>query len=272
MLLSTFFTSSGMDSLPTEYLFGWIHFCYLLSAAIVFYLLIRFCSYQNKNIQKIIINVCLILLLVLKYGGELIFVLEWIRYGDGISSYSHPFLDYRTFFSFQMCGVNNVLLPFVIWFNIKPMKDFVFSTSIIGGLAVMIYPAGVLFGDPFVVTFPMLRSLIVHFILVFLPCYMIAIGDFKLDKKRWKYTLVGATLMTSWAMYGNLFVDQSANNMYLMTNPFYGGPVLLLNVIPNGWHVIMLFILVFLGFLLVYFLAGLFNKFYEKHTLTLKKL
>lgn len=259
-MLSIFFSSQGMDEHPTAYLFQWQHFLYIAICILMFMVLLRLFRNQSVKTRKIFVTILLILMLFLKYAGEAIFVSEWYAYATPVSSYSHTFWDWRTFFSFQMCGVNNVLLPFVVWFDLKKMKDFVYTTSIIGGIAVMIYPVGVLYGEPLMITLPMLRSLIVHFLLVFVPIFLIVTNEFTLEKKNWKNTLVGAALMTSWAMFGNLFVDPSANNMYLMTNPFFGGPVPLLNILPDGLHMIALSIMVFLGFLVVYAVIGFIQR------------
>ncbi|MFH0993693.1 MAG: hypothetical protein V1761_05020, partial [bacterium] len=171
-------------------------------------------------------------------------------------SFSHSFFDWRILISFQICGINNVLLPLVIWFGWKKAEDFVFASSILGGLAVILYPVGVLYGDPFIITFPIIRSLVVHFLLLFVPCYLIATGTFRFDPKRWPRMAVGSLAAIAWAMYGNLFVDTAANNMYLMINPFYGGPVPVLNALPHGLHVLFLLPIVALGFAGVYVVSG----------------
>ncbi len=263
MFLADFFTSSGMDENPTAYLFKWQHFLYIALSILCFVLLMRLFAHKSEKTRKIIIIVTGILLLGLKYGGEILFVTEWGLYGDQISSFSHPFWDWRTLISFQVCGITNVLLPIVVWFNIKWMKDFIYTSSIIGGIAAIIYPVGVLYGDPFIVTFPMIRTLVVHFLLVFLPCFLIATGEFKLEKKNWKNTFIGVLLINIWGMYGNIFVDPSANNMYLMNNPFLGGPIPFLNILPNGVHTVFLYTLVLFAFVLVYWIAGKYNKWRE---------
>ncbi len=256
MFLVRFFSSEGMDLLPDAYLFRWPHFLYLGFCILAFFLLMKLPDHRRPMVRKTIVTVSCVLLLFFKYGGEAIFVSEWIRFGSAISSFSHPFWDWRTLISFQVCGVNNVLLPLVVWFNLKPLKDFVYPASILGGIAVLLYPVGVLFGDPLVLTFPMVRTLVVHFLLVFLPCYLIKIDEFRLESRYWYRAGIGCVLMIAWSMYGNLFVNPSANNMYLMKNPFAGGPVPILNLLPDGWHTIPMITLVFLGFLLVYRIAA----------------
>lgn len=262
MLLTKFFSSEGMDLLPDAYIFKLPHFIYLITCVILLFIMLRFLSTKNPLVNKIVVIISIVLLWGLKYGGEAIFIYEWYHFPEPVSSYSHPLFDFRTLISFQICGINNVLLPLVILFNIKPMKDFVYSSSFIGGLAVLLYPAGVLYGDPLVITFPMIRTLTVHFLLVFLPLYMMKIGDFRLEKSRWKNVLYGVIIVISWALFGNIFIDKTANNMFLMENPFLGGPIPFLNILPNGIHTIVLILMVFLSYLLVYYLASIYNKKY----------
>jgi hypothetical protein len=246
-----------MDDQPVQYLFTPIHLIYFLICIVIFIVLMKIFLHKKPATQKIFINICLVLMIVMKYAGEAIFVSEWYLFG-AVSTYSHPFWDWRTFFSFQMCGVNNILLPLVIWFKIKPLKDYIFLSSILGGIAVMIYPLGVLSGDPFVITLPMLRSMIVHLLLVFVPCFLIATGDTKIERKNWKRTAIGVLGMAAWAMYGNLFVDMNANNMYLMTNPFFGGPIPIINIIPAGYHVLVLAVFFSIGLIITYYFLDIF--------------
>ena len=252
MILAKFFSSEGMDSLPDGYLFTLPHFIYIGVSILVIYWLLFRVKVDSSQRNRIIVSVMCILLLFFKYAGEIIFITEYYRFDEPVSSFSHSFWDWRTLISFQMCGINNVLLPIVIWFDIKPMKDFVYTTSVIGGIAVILYPSTVLFGDPFTITFPMVRSLVVHLILVILPLYLIRIGEFRLEKKYWYRSLIGSILTALWALYGNLFVDSEANFMFMTKNPFYGGPIPFLSSIPHGVHVLFVLFLIFLGFLMVY--------------------
>ena len=260
MHIASFFSSEGMGSQPTKHLLTMPHLLYILLAAVALIVLISVLKDQKKRTQDIVIILSCILLLVLKYAGEAVFVYEYYAYGEPVSPYTHAFWDVRTFFSFQMCGVNNVLLPIVVIFNIRWMKDFIYTTSIIGGLAVILYPVGVFYGDPLILSFPMVRSLVVHFLLLFLPIYLIAVGRFRLKAKHWRRTLIGTLSMGVWAMIGNLFLEPTTNNMYLMSNPFYDGPIPVLNHLPDGYHVLALAVLIFIGFVLVYKMIFIYQR------------
>jgi uncharacterized membrane protein YwaF len=240
MFLARFFSSEGMDLLPDGYLFTLPHFLYMAVSALVIVYFVFIIKTDNPRKNQWIITISCILLLFFKYAGEVIFVYEYYAFAEPVSSFSHPFLDWRTLISFQMCGINNILLPIAIWFKIRPMKDFLYLTSICGGLVVILYPSTVLFGDPFTLTFPMIRSLVVHLILVVLPLFLIRIGEFRLELKHWRWTIYGTLITMAWSMYGNLVVNPGANYMFLMSNPLYGGPIPLLNQIPSGLHLILI--------------------------------
>lgn len=245
MFLAKFFSSEGMDLLPDGYLFTLPHFVYMAVSVFFVMYIVFWLKIDNPKRNKILVIVMCGMLWFFKYAGEAVFIYESLAYETPVSSFTHGFWDWRTLISFQICGVNNVLLPIAILFNVKPLKDFTFVSSIIGGTLVILYPSTVLFGDPFVLTFPMLRSLIVHMILVGLPLFLIRTGEFRLEWKHWKRTLIGTLLMIAWPMYGNLVVDPGANYMFLMDNPFYGGPIPVFNALPVGIHVVVLMPLVF---------------------------
>lgn len=252
MTLAYFWTTIGMDEQPGHYFFSGYHLIYLLINIVLFVVIFRFLKNKNKITQDKIISIFLVLIILLKYAGEALFIHEYYTIGLVNSTYPHPFLDINTFFSFQLCGIVNILLPIVIWFDIKPLKDFVFGTSILGGFAVILYPVTVLYGEPFRVILPNLRSSIIHFFLIFIPLFLIYRGDFSFKKERWHYIALGLIISALWAMFGNIFIDQNANNMYLMSNPFIGGPIPVLNTLPSGWHVLFLAVAVTIGYALVY--------------------
>ncbi|MFP4478335.1 MAG: hypothetical protein ACLFPM_02755 [Candidatus Izemoplasmatales bacterium] len=260
MILGSFFTTIGMDEQPGQYFFSNYHLVYLLISAFFFILLFKFLKNKTKNQQNTYITIFLIVILLLKFAGEALFIYEYYFIEETYSSYPHAFFDINTFFSFQLCGIMNMLLPLVIWLNIKPLKDFVFATSILGGLAVMFYPVTVLYGNPFAFTLPILRSSIIHFFLVFIPLFLIYRGDFKLRKDRWFPIALSLIITALWAMFGNIFIDPTANNMYLMSNPFLKGPIPLINILPNGYHVIFLAVAVTLGYVIVFQIAKVFEK------------
>ncbi|MFA5006458.1 MAG: hypothetical protein WC509_03190 [Candidatus Izemoplasmatales bacterium] len=252
MFLDGFFSSEGMDLDPDLYLFKLPHFLYIGFCAVLFVVLMKVLSGRGPKFRRAAVLAMTALMLVLKYAGEVIFVYEYYAFPEPVSANTHALLDWRTLISFQICGINNILLPLVTWFDWKKAKDFVYGSSILGGLAVILYPSGVLYGDPLLLTFPMVRTLLVHFFLFFLPCYLIREGEFRFDPKRWIRLAVGTALAMAWAMYGNLFVDPAANNMYIMHNPFYGGPVPILNAIPDGAHIPVVLAIIALGFVGMY--------------------
>lgn len=260
MTIKDFFSTTGMDEHPTSYLFGPFHLLYFLIFIISFILIFKLVKSMKKEKQDRFINLALILIIVLKYATEILFIYEYYTLDEPLSSYSHTFLNVNTFFSFQLCGVMNIVLPLVIWFDIKPLKPFVYLTSILGGLAVVFYPVTVLYGNPLQINLPMFRSIIVHFFLVLIPLVLISRDDILIKKKDSISLTIGIFSVAAWAMFGNLFIDKTANNMYLMTNPFRIAQIPILGDIPDGYHVFILAIMVFIGYSIVYNIARIFQK------------
>lgn len=270
MFLTSFFSTSGMDQHPGEYLFAGPHFIYLLFNIVLFVALWILLKRSKRKTQDILITVFLVIMLVLKYAGDALFIYEYYNVSPALSHYPHAFWDVDTIISFQMCGITNILLPLTIWFNLKGLKEFIFASSILGGLAVIFYPVTVLYGDPITITLPMIRSVFVHFFLLFIPLFLINRGDYKLSKTRWWQLVVGIALLALWALFGNLVIDIGDNNLYLMENPFYGGPIPLINIIPDGWHNLLLAVLVTAGYIIIYHMVKLFEpgglkKYLKKH-------
>ncbi|MBN2541130.1 MAG: YwaF family protein [Bacilli bacterium] len=272
MFLSNFFSTISMDEQPVEYFFNTPHFIYLLFNILLFIGLWKFLKTRTKKTQDLYINIFLVSMIVLKYAGDILFIYEYYNVTPALSNYPHPFLDVDTFFSFQMCGVTNILLPLVVWFRIKPLKEFVFASAILGGTAVILYPVTVLYGDVYMMTLPKVRSIFVHFFLLFIPLFLINRGDYKLEPKKWWHTAVGLIALALWATFGNFVIDVGDNNLYLMNNPFLGGPIPVLNQIPNGYHVILLAVMVSIGYYLIYQITKLFEPgFFKNRPKTLKK-
>jgi hypothetical protein len=260
MTIKDFFTTTGMDDHPTKYLFGPYHLIYFLIFILSFFIVFKLVKKMERKKQDRFINISLIAILILKYATEVLFIFEYYTLDQQLSNYAHPFLNINTFFSFQLCGVMNIVLPIVIWFDIKPLKPFVYLTSILGGLAVVFYPVTVLYGQPLQINLPMFRSILVHFFLVLIPLVLINRGDILIKKKDSISLTIGIFSVAAWAMVGNLFIDKTANNMYLMDNPFRIAQIPLLGDIPDGYHVFILAIMVFIGYLIVYNIVRIFQK------------
>ncbi|MCK4552081.1 MAG: YwaF family protein [Tenericutes bacterium] len=259
MLLLAFFTTSGMDEHPGAYFFGTPHLIYFLLNIVLFIILWKLLKTISKKNQDKLITVFLILILLLKYAGDILFIYEYYYVSPALSSYPHPLLDVDTIISFQLCGITNILLPLTIWFKIKPLKEFVYLSSIMGGIAVVVYPVTILYGDPFTITLPMVRSTLVHFFLIFIPLFLINRGDVKLNPKNWRQIAIGFGALLLWATFGNYVIDIGDNNLYLFENPFLQTDIPLLSLIPNGWHILAL-VLIFGG---AYFFTYKICKWFE---------
>jgi hypothetical protein len=95
---------------------------------------------------------------------------------------------------------------------------------------------------------------------VLIPLILINRGDINIKKKDAISLTIGIFSVAAWAMIGNLFIDKNANNMYLMINPFRLAEIPVLGDIPNGYHVFLLAVMVFIGYFIVYHIARMFTK------------
>ncbi len=57
-----------------------------------------------------------------------------------------------------------------------------------------------------------------------------------------------------------------------MENPFLGGPIPIINIIPNYWHILLLAVMVTIGYTLIYKITKLFEPGeFKKRLLQFKK-
>lgn len=141
---------------------------------------------------------------------------------------------------FHMCAVLGVIVPFVVWFDIKPLQQPFYVLAIMGSVAT------IAFGEYFTSSFTnyyFYEGIISHTLLMLIPLVEIARGNFALDiKKSWTVPVAMLILM-AWATLANtmFFNPGTVNYMYLKRSGF-----------PDGfaqhsyfWIYVLLFILVF---------------------------
>ncbi len=124
-------------------------------------------------------------------------------------------------FPWHMCTVLTFVLPIVIVFNIKVLKQAVYVLSIMGGIIT------VLVGDYFVdlfLPFSAMEGISAHTLLVVLPIMEIGLGRFTLDIKKYWHVLAGMLGFMGWATLANevVFKGYDTNYMYLRHNGLPG--------------------------------------------------
>ncbi len=121
----------------------------------------------------------------------------------------------------HMCTVLTFVLPIVIVFDIKVLKQAVYVLSIMGGIIT------ILVGDYFVdlfLPFSAMEGITAHTLLVVLPIMEIGLGNFRLEIKKYWHVLAGMLVFMGWATLANevVFKGYDPNYMYLRHNGLPG--------------------------------------------------
>lgn len=124
-------------------------------------------------------------------------------------------------FPWHMCTVLTFVLPIVIIFDIKSLKQAVYVLSIMGGVIT------VLVGDYFVdlfLPFSAVEGISAHTLLIVLPIMEIGRGNFKLRIQDFWQVILGTLFLMGWATLANevIFRGYDTNYMYLRHNGLPG--------------------------------------------------
>ena len=124
-------------------------------------------------------------------------------------------------FPWHMCTVLTFVLPLVIVFDIKPLKQAVYVLSIMGGIIT------VLVGDYFVdlfLPFSAVEGISAHTLLIVLPFMEMGLGRFTLKIEKFWQVLIGTFVFMAWATLANevIFKGYDTNYMYLRHNGLPG--------------------------------------------------
>lgn len=160
----------------------------------------------------------------------------------------------------HMCTVLTFVLPLVIVFDIKPLKQAVYVLSIMGGIIT------ILVGDYFVdlfLPFSAVEGISAHTLLVVLPIMEIGLGHFRLELKKYWQVLVGMVVFMGWATLANevVFKGYDPNYMYLRHNGLPGD--------IGGQNYFLIYIAIFLLFSAsIYGLPFLYKRLFVRRTQT----
>lgn len=191
-----------------------------IAAIAILAVLLYFVFKKHKKAGKICIIVTVSLLIGVRFINQI------VRACIGAES---PF--WRAI-PFHLCTVMTFLLPLTILCKWDKIKTPVFIISMMGALITMLVND---YFDNAFLTFSALEGMAAHSILFLVPLYEIAIGEFRIDYKKWWHVVIGMLVLMAWAMLANLILIYGyhidSNYMYLMHNalPFGGdSPIYLL--------------------------------------------
>ena len=216
----------------------WRHFLWLIFTPIFAYLIFRYFKKNPRKARSTIIALA-ILLLICRWTFQILKV----AYGDEIPVWR--------FIPFHQCAVMGVLLPLVVLFDFKKLKMPIYTLSMMGGFATIV------FGDYFTskfLTFYFFEGIISHTLLIIIPLIEIASGKFSLDiKKSWS-VFAGMLALIAWAGLGNevFFKNYDTNYMYLRRSG-----------LPNGFggdYYFAIYVAIFAAVFLCMFLPPYFHK------------
>lgn len=124
-------------------------------------------------------------------------------------------------FPWHMCTVLTFILPVVIVFDIKALKQSIYVLSIMGGIIT------VLVGDYFVdlfLPFSAVEGISAHTLLIILPIMDVGLGSLHFKVEKYWQVIIATLLLMGWATLANeiIFKGYDTNYMYLRHNGLPG--------------------------------------------------
>lgn len=173
LFIKKFFIDGFMEG---DYTYGITHvisFILLIASMIVFTILLK-----NKTAAYIHKRMKILAILVL--------TVYMIR---RTISFFHDTSFLVAYWPFYLCNINTICLSLYIIFDWKWGKDFVIVTGFIGGVITFLIPDGI-FNDPYL-TFPILDSILSHYILVVIPFVLVITKAHRLHIKNMYIPIIG---------------------------------------------------------------------------------
>lgn len=207
----------GRNGIPGNYDYTMIHF---VSVGIVIALTIVLAIIAgSKKISDKSKRIILICVASFQLTFEVVWRIVYLCRGD----------KFLSLWPFYACNLNGFLLPIAALLNNKTMKEMFYVFGFIGGVLTFAMPQGIFYDAYF--TFPILKSLLQHTALLFIPVFEFVSGTFRPSIKNWWLAILG------------MFVHL-ANSLGIATMLGYPGDYLYFNsglpfVIPGvpGWAV-----------------------------------
>jgi len=216
--------TSYSDSLG-EGSFGWRHILWM--GVIIAFAVIGFRYFKKHQIaERKVVLFLLFALLTVRLTNQTVRAILGVE------------VPWTQAFPFHMCTVMTFLMPLTYIFRWEKIKTPVYVLAMMGGIITVLM--GEYFDSQFM-NFFTLEGMSAHTILILVPIYEIAAGQFQLDiKSSWK-VIVGILVLMGWATLANLvfFVGTDPNYMYLLHNALPFG---------NDQNYFFIYIIIFIGF------------------------
>ena len=118
---------------------------------------------------------------------------------------------------FELCTIMSFVFPFTVFPKADKLNTFIYPLGIVGGIVTIAYSEWIFNGSG--MDFNKLESLIVHWLLVYLPYVRLANGEFSFRIRHYYRPLVALIVLVIYAWIANNFITPGANHMFLVKNP-----------------------------------------------------
>lgn len=185
------------DTFP---LFGRQHIVAMVLIVLCLSWLIRKMRTMPKQKQDFILKVAAILVPLTELSHAL-----WLLIGCGQS--------WVKVLPLHLCGMQVFFIPLAVFTNKRYIKEYVYCTSLLGGVMAILFMSGIASNYPFM-HFQTIQSLLYHALLIFVPLVFVLVQDFKPQTKNLKYVV--------YQFFGVVFlagiIDFRYNENYLFLN------------------------------------------------------
>lgn len=224
------------------------HCLILLGAAAILYFSIHAVLRQTPRRIRII-NRCVALMLP---------ILEILRI---IWIYQVGETDWVKLLPLHLCGLQIFFVPLAVFTENTYIREFVFSTSLLGGIAAIIFPSGIMDTYP-MVHFQTIQSILFHMVLIFVPLVLVLGQGFRPSLSRLPKSVL--ILVVCAFAAGWVDVNYGQNYMFLLQAPLNTPLVGIYNMFGHRIYLMVLFGLVVFGMYLTYLPLQVKKQFAEK--------
>ena len=220
--------------IPKEYTFknfGFEHIISMIIIFIVIYICLKALKKLSVKAQDIIIKTCAIFVPILELSHNV-----WLYF---CADATLPQL-----LSLHLCGLQMYFIPLAVFTKILVFKDFVFASSILGGIFAIIFPSGVAGAYP-IWHFQTLQTFLYHGLLIFVPIALLITTDYRPTLKRFPKVFALFMVIATIALCVDLIFNQ--NYLFLVTSP----DMPLLRNIQLSYGTIPYLVFTFLALLLI---------------------
>lgn len=124
----------------------------------------------------------------------------------------------------HLCAMQSFFIPLAVFSKNKVLREFVYCTSILGGICAIVFPVGVAETYP-MIHFQTIQTMVLHGLLIFVPLALIVSGQFMPDKKN--YGKVVLVLLCAATVAAGVDFATGENYMFLNYAPL-GTPLFLI--------------------------------------------